>query len=102
MIDLAFIDSLGLGGLPEDEKQLMVDDIVESLMERVSDRAEAVLDPQQLAEFDQLITTNPDATHSWLATHLPDYKQMVDEEIQKLRAKIEPEVPAILQQFGLS
>ena len=101
-IDNSFLEELGLGAIPEDEKLKMLADIYESLQEKIGARTETELDEAQQDELDQLIDNNPSEVSSWLENNLPNYQQIVSEEIDNLKAEIRPQVPGILQSLNLA
>jgi hypothetical protein len=52
----------------------------------------------QLDEFEGFIDRNDEAgALKWLETNFPDYKQVVADELDKLKAEIKQQAPAIMQ-----
>lgn len=99
-IDNAFLDSLGLQDVPADEKQLMIADIQETLAERIGSRAEGLLDEAKLDELDKVAENNPAGVKDWLYANLPNYQQVVEEEVAKIKEEILSQVPGILAQIA--
>lgn len=102
-IDNNYLEELGLGSIPQDEKDRMLADIRETLADRIGAQVETRLDEAKLDEFDGVIGQNDQAaTNAWLENNLPDYKQIVEEEMKKIRADIEPQVAPIVQKFAVN
>lgn len=99
-IDNSFLNALGLESVPDDEKQLMIADIQETLAERVGTRAEGLLDEAKLDELDRVAENNPTGLKDWLYANLPNYQQIVEEEISKIKEEITAQVPGILAQIS--
>jgi hypothetical protein len=52
----------------------------------------------QLDEFEGFIDRNDEAgALKWLETNFPDYKQVVADELEKLKSEIKQQAPAIIQ-----
>lgn len=99
-IDNQFLASLGLGNLPEDEKKRMLLDIAENLMAKIGARVESQLSDEQLQAYDDLVQNgNGESIQQWLQANVPDYQSIVNEETDKIRDEIRPQVSSILQQF---
>jgi predicted RNA-binding Zn ribbon-like protein len=96
-LDDNFLHQLGLGGLPVDEKNRMLAHIYETLEMRVGMRLAEQMTDEQLDEFEGFIDTNDEAgALKWLETNFPDYKQVVAEELEKLKMEIQQSAAQIL------
>ena len=102
MIDDQFLQSLGLDGVNEDEKQRMITHIQETLQERIGARVETALqDEAKAQELDDLIANdNREAIKNWLAANVPNYQSIVTEETDKIKAEIQPQVAEIVQKYS--
>jgi predicted RNA-binding Zn ribbon-like protein len=96
-LDDNFLQELGLGALPPDEKKAMLAHIYETLEMRVGMKLAEQMTNEQLDEFESFIDRNdePGALH-WLETNFPNYKQVVADELEKLKAEITAAAPQIL------
>jgi predicted RNA-binding Zn ribbon-like protein len=96
-LDNQLLIELGLGGLPAEEKNRMLAHIYETLEMRVGMKlAEQMTDPQ-LDEFEGFIDRNDEAgALKWLETNFPNYKQVVADELEKLKGEIKASAPQIL------
>lgn len=96
-LDNALLDELGLGALPPDEKTKMLGHIYETLEMRVGMKLAEQMTNAQLDEFESFIDRNDEAgALKWLETNFPDYKQVVANELDKLKNEIKQNAPAIL------
>lgn len=73
-LDDKFLDEVGLGGLPDDQKQAFLGYFREQLEYRVGTRLSDGLSEDQLQEFESFIDRDEQRVDSWLAEHAPDYQ----------------------------
>jgi hypothetical protein len=96
-LDDNFLQSVGLGGMPDDQKQAFLEHLYEELELRVGVRLSDGMSDQKLAEFEKLIDANDESgALKWLETNRPDYKQVVAEELEKLKKEVEANKDKIL------
>ena len=96
-IDNALLDEVGLGGLPPEEKNRMLRHIYETLEMRVGMTLAAQMTDQQLDEFEVLAKQNDDAAAlQWLESNFPDYKKVVEAELNSLKEEIKKDAQALL------
>jgi len=97
-LDDNLLQELGLGRLPAAEKNKMLTHIYETLELRVGMRLAEQMSDAQLDEFEGFIDRNDEAgALHWLETNFPDYKKVVAEELDKLKAEIKAQAPAIVE-----
>ncbi len=97
-LDDNLLQELGLGGLPADEKNKMLAHIYETLELRVGMKLAEQMSDAQLDEFEGFIDRNDEpGALKWLETNFPDYKQVVADELEKLKAEIRQQAPQIMQ-----
>lgn len=97
-LDDNLLRELGLGELPAAEKNKMLAHIYETLELRVGMKLAEQMTDAQLDEFEGFIDRNDEAgALKWLETNFPDYKQVVSDELDKLKAEIKQQAPAIMQ-----
>jgi hypothetical protein len=103
-IDNSLLVDVGLGNLPDAEKNSFLKHIYETLEMRVGIRLADQMTNQQLDEFEQYFEAKDDAgAFKWLETNFPNYKDIVQEEFDKLKAEVAQAAPQILaasQQSG--
>jgi hypothetical protein len=105
-LDNNLLEELGLGTLPPQEKNMMLRHIYETLELRVGTRLAQQMTNQQLDEFEQLMPLPNDTPEvkaekeksalTWLETNFPNYKNVVAEELDKLKAEIKQAAPQIV------
>lgn len=74
-LDDQFLQDIGLGNLPEEQKKPFLQHIYSELELRVGTRLSDGLSDAQLEEFEQIIDRKQDKIMSWLADHAPQYSQ---------------------------
>lgn len=96
-IDNTLLVDVGLGSLPEAEKNSFLKHIYETLEMRVGIRLADQMSNQQLDEFERYFEAKDDAgAFKWLETNFPNYKDIVQEEFDKLKAEVAQSAPQIL------
>jgi hypothetical protein len=96
-IDNSLLQDIGLGNLPDDEKNSLLKHIYETLEMRVGMRLADQMSNEQLDEFEQYFEAKDDAgAFKWLETNFPNYKDIVQEEFDKLKAEVAQAAPQIL------
>lgn len=96
-LDNNLLINLGLASLSDADKQAMLQQIRETLEMRVGTRLAEQMSDAQLDEFDQFVQTQDDAgALKWLETNFPNYKDVVNEEFEKLQVEIKQAAPQIV------
>jgi len=97
-LDRNLLIELGLGTLPEAEKTNLLNHIYETLEMRVGMRLANQMTNEQLDEFDRYFEAKDDAgAFHWLETNFPSYKEIVQEEFDKLKEEVRASATQILQ-----
>jgi hypothetical protein len=105
-LDNNFLVELGLGSLPPQEKNMMLRHIYETLELRVGMKLAERMSNEQLDEFEQLMPTQSDsqdarvqkeqAALKWLEANFPNYKQVVADELNRLKEEVKQAAPQII------
>lgn len=96
-IDDSLLAELGLSSLPQEEKTGLLKHIYETLEMRVGMRLADQMSNDQLDEFERFFNAQDDAgAFRWLETNFPNYKDIVADEYQKLKAEVAQAAPQIL------
>lgn len=96
-IDDNLLQQLGLGSLPADDKRGLLTHIYETLEMRVGMRLADQMTNEQLDEFETYFEAKDDAgAFKWLETNFPNYKDIVNEEFEKLKTEVAQSAPQIL------
>ncbi|MEX0934620.1 MAG: DUF5663 domain-containing protein [Candidatus Saccharimonadales bacterium] len=97
-IDDKFLQDLDLGGLPLEEKDLLISQIYEQLELRVGTRLAEGMSNQQLEEFGEFVDRDDkDAALEWLNKNFPDYPKVVEEELNSLKEELKQQSQQIKQ-----
>lgn len=84
--DENFLQDVGLSTMPEDQKRSFLAYIQEELEVHIGERISEGLTEAQLSQFDA-ITDQAEST-KWLKTNRPDYREIVANTIEELKAEI--------------
>lgn len=96
-IDNDLLQELGLAALPEAEKNGLLKHIYETLEMRVGMRLADQMSNEQLDEFERYFDAKDDAgAFKWLEVNFPNYKDIVQEEFDKLKVEVGQSAPQIL------
>lgn len=96
-IDNSLLEEIGLASMPEAEKNGFLKHIYETLEMRVGIRLADQMSNEQLDEFERYFEAKDDAgAFKWLETNFPNYKDIVQEEFDKLKAEVAQSAPQIL------
>jgi uncharacterized protein DUF5663 len=96
-IDNTLLEEVGLSGLPASEKNSFLKHIYETLEMRVGIRLADQMTNQQLDEFEKYFEAKDDAgAFKWLETNFPNYKEIVQQEFDKLKGEVSQSAPQIL------
>lgn len=97
-LDRNLLDELGLGSLPDSEKSALLTHIYETLEMRVGMRLADQMSEEQLNEFEKYFEAKDDAgAFHWLETNFPNYKDIVQDEFNKLKDEVKQSAAQILQ-----
>ncbi len=100
-LDDNFLHELGLSALPADEKNKMLAHILDTLEMRVGMKLASGMTNEQLDEFESFINQkNEEGALKWLETNFPDYKTVVNQELEALKIEIKQAAPHILAEAG--
>jgi hypothetical protein len=96
-IDDKFLESLGLGSLPAEDKEKMKAHIYETLEMRVGMTLASQMTEAQLDEFEELMNKNDEeGALRWLEGNFPNYRQVVAAELDKLKEEVKAAAPQIV------
>jgi hypothetical protein len=73
-LDDQFLQDVGLGGLPEEQKKPFLQHTYDQLEYKVGIRLSEGMSDAQLEEFESIIDRKEDVIDNWLTTHAPDYQ----------------------------
>ena len=90
-LDDQFLQDVGLGDLPDEQKKLFLDHFREQLELRVGTRLSEGLSGEQLQEFESFIDRKDEQVNAWIAANVPTYEQ--DPIYQQLKAGAPVNIP---------
>ena len=90
-LDDKFLQDVGLGDLPEEQKKAFLDHFREQLELRVGTRLSEGLSDGQLEEIESFIDRKDDRVNSWLVSNVPNYAE--DAIYQQLKAGAPANIP---------
>ncbi len=97
-IDNNLLEELGLGALPAEEKNRLLGHIYETLEMRVGMKLAEKMSDEQLTEFEAFVDGNDEAgALKWLESNFPNYKDVVAQELDKLKEEIRSDAGKILE-----
>ena len=99
-LDDNFLNDLGLGTLPEEQKKAFLQHIYDELELRVGTKLSEGLDEMQLQQFEAFVDRDEEKVRSWFENNLPDYAALPD--FQQLKASAPPNIDevALLSEYG--
>lgn len=98
-LDENFLKELGLDGLPQEERRSMLNHIYETLEMRVGVKLASGMSDDQLNEFEAYVNNKDESgALKWLESNFPDYKKVVEQELEKLKSEIKEAAPKIIEE----
>jgi hypothetical protein len=74
-LDNKFLEEIGLGNLPDEQKAAFLEYFKEQLELRVGTKLSEGLSDEQLNQFESFIDRDEAKVNSWLAENIPNYEQ---------------------------
>ena len=96
-LDLKFLEELGLGGMPDEQKKAFLQHIYSELEARTGRNLTENMSDEMLDEFGSFVDKDVEKMKAWLATNVPDYTAHSD--YQQLAQKGADEV-TLLSEYG--
>ena len=98
-LDDKFLEELGLGAMPAEQKQAFLQHIYSELEMRVGERLTDGMSDELLDEFGYFVDMNQDGMSKWFGENLPDYADRDD--YQQLKAS-NPQAAenAVMSEYG--
>ena len=97
-LDAGFLAEVGLDQLPAGEQPAMLEYIKEQLVMHVGQVLAQKLSAEALAEFTELAEKKDSVQIlAFLQTKVPDYKEILVQEIRVFKQQVKAEAPAILK-----
>lgn len=99
-LDDKFLDEVGLGALPDDQKQAFLQHIYQELELRVGTKLSEGLSESQMTEFEAFVDQSEDKVTAWFEKNMPDYESQPD--FTQLRSVAPEGTPmiAVMSEYG--
>lgn len=89
-LDDKFLEDVGLGAMPDDQKKPFLQHIYNELELRVGTKLSEGMTNEQLEEFEAIIDRKEDIIDAWLANHAPDYQN--EETFKRIQQAVKLEI----------
>ena len=99
-LDDKFLEDLGLGELPVEQRKAFLEHVYSQLELRVGTRLSEGLSEAQLSEFESFVDKDKEKVEAWVAANAPDYQN--DNAYQQIRQSVGSEVgdEAVLAEYA--
>lgn len=77
-LDDKFLQDIGLGDLPEDQRKAFLQHIYDELELRVGTKLSEGMSEQQMSEFESFVDRDEEKVRGWFEKNMPDYKSRPD------------------------
>lgn len=95
--DDSFLEEVGLEALAAEDKKAFVAYVVDELEKRVGVKLVKQMSKDQMTEFEQFLNNrDQQGARSWLESNLPNYKQVVHDELDNLKHEIKTNASQII------
>lgn len=99
-IDIYYLASIGIRFETEEEAQAFAGIIQEELEIRIGTKIASRLSDEQLDEFDMCIES--DDAREWLEENCPDFRDIVDNETERMEEELISNISMIPRVIGIS
>ena len=99
-LDDQFLQDVGLGDLPEDQRQAFLQHIYSELELRVGTKLSVGLSDDQMGEFEAFIDRDAETVEQWFSAHLPNYEEQQDYQQLKAGAPESASALDVLCEYG--
>jgi hypothetical protein len=100
-LDISILDEMGFSDISEADKKQLYGTFVEKLELNVGTILSQQMDDQQLADFMKLVDSgDQEAAKQWLEENMPKYKEVVSEELEKLKKELTDNAQAIKESLN--
>ena len=89
-LDDNFLQELGLGDLPAEQRRVFLEHVYSQLELRVGTRLSEGLSDEQLAQFESFVDRDKEKVQAWVAANAPEYQN--DDSYKQIRQSAGPDV----------
>lgn len=87
-MDNDLFEQMGLGALPDSEKERLSEAYGKEVMNRIADRLEVLLTPEQMEQLDKVSARDPMAALQEAAKFVPEVPVIIREEMLSMRQEL--------------
>jgi hypothetical protein len=98
-LDEEFLAQLGLGDMPQEQKQAFLQHIYSELEIRVGEKLTEDMNEAQLDEFGYFVDKNEQGIRNWFAANAPDYADSPDYKVLQEKMPEASEIE-LMSEFG--
>jgi hypothetical protein len=98
-LDNKFLEELGLGSLPEEQKKAFLQHIYSELESRVGVKLTNGMSDEKLDEFACFVDRDEPKMRAWFAANLPEYETQPD-FVKMKKAVPNADEPTLLSEYG--
>lgn len=99
-LDDKFLTDVGLGDLPEDQKQAFLQHLYSELELRVGTKLSEGMNDEQLAQFEAFVDQDEQKVVAWFERYLPNYAEAADFQSLKASAPADVSPIVLLSEYG--
>lgn len=99
-LDDNFLQDLGLGALPDEQKKAFLQHIYEQLELSVGTKLSEGLAEPQMQQFEAFVDQNEDKVRDWFADNMPGYAAQPDFVQMKASAPADTPEIALMSEYG--
>ena len=99
-LDDKFLQDIGLGDMPDEQKQAFLQHIYSELELRVGTKLSEGLSDDQMSEFEAFIDRDEERVNTWFTQHLPNYAEQQDYQQLQNSAPETATALDILSEYG--
>lgn len=99
-LDDKFLTDVGLGDLPEDQKQAFLQHLYSELELRVGTKLSEGMNDEQLAQFEAFVDQDEQKVVAWFERYLPNYAEAADFQSLKASAPVDVSPIVLLSEYG--
>lgn len=99
-LDDKFLTDVGLGDLPEDQKQAFLQHLYSELELRVGTKLSEGMTDEQLTQFEAFVDQDEQKVAAWFDQYLPNYAEAADFQSLKSSAPADISPVVLLAEYG--
>ena len=99
-LDDKFLQDIGLGGMPEDQKKPFLQHIYSELELRVGTKLSEGMGDEQLQEFESIVDRKAEVVNPWLEKNAPDYQNEETYKRIQTAMKVEADDPRVKFEYA--